>query len=189
MLTVKKITADFPDLEKVEALAHEAYPPAEYLAPAKLIELAQSDDFDFLAVYDGARFVGFVALQNRDAMVYLYFLAIDPACRCMGYGGQTLALLETLYPGCQQIVDIEMPDDAAPNRAQRQRRRGFYLRNGYRPTGQFLSYFGMDFELLCKDDAFDCARFLRMAATLKIDGFHPVPFRKDTEVPSVPGVR
>lgn len=112
-------------------------------------------------------------------MCYLFFLAIDPACRSRGYGGQALHLLETLYPGKQQAVDFEMIDPAAPNNAQRIRRRAFYLRHGYRETGKFLSYLGVDYEILCRDADFDFAAFQALMRRFHIEGFVPRYFEQN----------
>ncbi len=174
----KRITPDFPDLNKVETLAREAFPPEEYLAPRELIAMDQRGELDFLALYDGAQFVGFMTVCAFESLAYLFFLAVDPALRSHGYGGQALALLETLYPGRQQVVDLEMPDAQAPNNAQRISRRGFYLRHGYRATGHFLSYLGVDYEILCKESAFDLNAFQRMMKTFRIEGFHPRYFSR-----------
>ena len=104
-------------------------------------------------------------------MAYLFFLAIEGALRSKGCGAEAVALLKTLYPGKTQVVDLEMPDDRAENSAQRIRRRAFYTRCGYRATGQFLSYLGVDYEVLCM-----CAGII---------SFLPGPFLWQITLPSV----
>lgn len=177
-LRAERITADFSDKAAVEALAFEAFPPEEYLAPDKLIEMSREDGFDFWALYDGALFVGFMAVKCFGAMAYLFFLAIEKPLRAQGYGGRALETMKELYPDAQRVVDFEMPDSAAPNARQRESRRHFYLKNGYRPTGRFLSYLGVDYEIFCADESFDFTRFQALMSTLKIDGFHPCYFAK-----------
>lgn len=174
----KRITPDFPDLGKVESLAREAFPPEEYLAPSELIAMDQRGKLAFLALYDEAQFVGFMAVCAFESLAYLFFLAVDPALRSHGYGGQALALLETLYPGRQQVVDLEMPDEQASNNTQRLSRRAFYLRHGYKPTGHFLSYLGVDYEILSKESAFGLEAFQRMMKTFPISGFTPRYFTR-----------
>ncbi len=177
-MDTQRITAAFPALDQIEALAKNAFPPEEYLSPADLIRMAENGEVDFLALYDGGALVGFMVVSSFRHMCYLFFLAIDPSCRSKGYGGQALRLLDSLYPGKQQVVDFEMIDPAAPNNAQRISRRAFYLRNGYRETGRFLSYLGVDYEILCRDAAFDFDTFQDMMAHFHIDGFHPRYFDK-----------
>ena len=55
--------------------------------------------------------------------------------------GDFLAL-KAEYPQKKQVVDFEMLDETAENSRQREKRRNFYLRNGYKETGFFLSYLG-----------------------------------------------
>ncbi len=176
------VTKELPCFEKVAALAKEAFPPEEYLAPEKLIEMAEEGDQDFLALYDKEHgediFVGFMVVKKYKQMRYLFFLAIDPTNRSKGYGGRAIKTLVSLYPDSQQIVDLEMLDETAENHIQREKRRQFYLKNGYKPTGQYLSYLGVDYEVLCMDDNFKFEDFKEMMSTLKVDGFNPVYFRK-----------
>lgn len=172
------ITESFNDIEKINVLAKEAFPPKEYLAPAKLIAMAKDGELDFLALYDQTLFVGFMAVKAYKNMAYLFFLAIDPVRRSSGYGGRAIETLKALYPSMQQVVDLEMLDSAADNSAQRESRHSFYLRNGYRETGHFISYSGIDFEILCMTPTFDLDVFKEMMRTFHLDGFHPHYFTK-----------
>lgn len=178
ILKTVKITENFSDMDKLDTLAQEAFPPKEYLPPSKLIEMSREDEFDFLALYDGDKFVGFIAVVTHKSIAYLFFLAIDKVLRGNGYGGMALKTLRSLYPGFRHVVDFEMVDDAAENNEQRKKRRSFYLKNGYLPTGRFLSYLGVDYEIFCTDKSFDQGEFRELMSRLKIDGFHPKYFEK-----------
>ena len=172
ILKTIRITEDFPELDRVNALALEAFPPEEYMAPARMIEMSRNGMLDFFALYDGDSFVGFVAIRTYQHIAYLFFLAIEKGFRSRGYGSATLEMLRNLYPGYQQVVDFEMLDESAENSEQRKRRRLFYLRNGYKPTGRFMSYFGVDYEIFCSDDDFDFPLFNSMMSSIKVKGFN-----------------
>lgn len=73
---------------------------------------------------------------------------------------------------------VVMLYDAAPNKEQRAKRCSFYLRNGYRETGLFLSYFGVDYEVFCMDEHFDVDTFKAMMETIQVEGFNPRYFKK-----------
>lgn len=178
VLNTVKITNNFVDLDKVAALAMEAFPPEEYLSPSKLIEMSKEDGFDFLALYDDDTFVGFIAVRTYKRLSYLFFLAINSSLRSGGYGSKAIKTLLELYPDKQQIVDMEMIDETAKNNNQRVKRRSFYLRNGYLPTGHFLSYLGVDYEILCMKNDFDFHTFKEMMSMLKVEGFVPRYFTK-----------
>lgn len=162
----------------VNHLAKEAFPPEEYLAPSTLVEMAKDDNFDFWALTDEGAFAGFMVVQTFGDLAYLFFLAIDSDVRSKGYGSQAIETLKAAYPGKKQVVDFEMINPSAPNLAQREKRKAFYLRNGYQETGLFLSYLGVDYEVLCMDRDFDPDAFRTMMATLRVEGFHPVYFTK-----------
>lgn len=177
-LNIAHITEASPFWNKVNILAKEAFPPEEYLAPSELVKMAQADNFDFLALLDGDVFVGFMVVQTYRDMAYLFFLAIGAQSRGKGYGSQAIETLRAEYPDKIHTVDFEMLDDAAPNREQRERRREFYLRNGYRETGLFLSYLGVDYEVFCMGNSFDSDTFKAMMGTIQVEGFHPRYFYK-----------
>lgn len=178
ILHTEHITESHRFWPQINALAREAFPPEEYLAPAKLVEMAEDAHFDFLALIDQERFVGFMAVLTHERMAYLFFLAIDPANRSMGYGTSAIETLRARYPDKEHTVDFEMPDEASANNAQRIKRRSFYLRNGYHETGLYLTYFGVDYEVFSTNEAFEPEDFKEMMQTIPIEGFDPVFFRK-----------
>lgn len=177
-LNTERITNNSPFWSQVNTLAREAFPPEEYLSPDKLVEMARSENFDFLALLDQEEFVGFMVVQTYQDIAYLFFLAITPDHRSKGYGSRAIETLKWRYAGKKQVVDLEMLDDSAVNSGQREKRRAFYLRNGYRETGLFLSYLGVDYEVLCMDEEFDAEAFQAMMKTIQVEGFHPKYFRR-----------
>lgn len=168
-------------------LATEAFPPEEYLDPSTLVEMAKAENFDFLALLDGDGFVGFMVVQTHKDLAYLFFLAIDPACRGKGYGSRAIETLKAQYPRKTQVVDFEMLDENAANCRQREKRKAFYLRNGYHETGHFLSYLGVDYEIFSMDEDFILEPFQELMSTLHIPGFDPVYFTKETKRPVAAG--
>lgn len=176
ILSMEPITPQSRFWNRVGLLAKEAFPPEEYLAPEELVRMAQSDSFDFWALTDQDQFVGFMVVMTYQTLSYLFFLAIEPALRSRGYGSCALEALRQRYPAHTQVVDFEMLDPHAANSRQREKRRAFYARNGYRETGLFLRYLGVDYEVFCQGAAFDPALFKAMMATLRIDGFKPIYF-------------
>ena len=115
-------------------------------------------------------------------MDYVFFLAMDPSVRSKGYGARTLELVRQRYSGDCIVLDIEPLSPEEPGAELRSRRRGFYLRNGFRPSGCLLTYLGLAFEVLyCGDGDFDRGAYAsvlegvrEMLSTRGIDKFHPV---------------
>lgn len=158
-LNVEHITQQSRFWERVNTLAKEAFPPEEYLAPSQLVKMARSDNYDFLALLDDDTFVGFMVVKLYEDMEYLFFLAIDGNSRGKGYGSRAIETLKENYPDKTHTVDFEMLDKTAANYAQREKRRNFYLRNGYKETGLFLSYLGVDYEVFCMGGRFSYRHF------------------------------
>lgn len=177
-LSTEPITKNGRFWNEVNTLAKETFPPQEYLAPSKLVEMAEADDFDFLALTENSSFVEFIAVRIDQNLAYLFFLAIVPSYRSKGYGSRVIETLKVRYLDKKQVVDFEMLDDTANNYRQRQKRREFYLRNGYRETGMFLTYLGVNYEVFCMDQDFDPEKFIKMMETIQIDGFDPEYFYK-----------
>lgn len=163
---------------KIEELAKEAFPPEEYLSPYKILEMASKDNFDFYAIVDDQEFIGFTVIQTYKDLCYLFFLAIAKEHRANGYGSKTLNLIKARYPDKKQVVDFEMLDKNADNYEQRYKRRCFYLNNGYKETGLFLSYLGVNYEVFSMSDGFNENTFKELMKEINVDGFNPKYFKK-----------
>lgn len=140
--------------------------------------MSKANNFDFLLLTDSERFVGCMVVQTYKNMAYLFFLAIDSSCRSKGYGSYAIETLKETYPEKKQVVDFEMLDEKADNYEQRKKRRNFYLRNGYKETGLFLSYLGVDYEVFCMDNEFDEEEFKELMTTIQVEGFNPKYFSR-----------
>lgn len=172
-MIAKRIGADAALAERIEQINREAFPPEEYMPLSEMLEVQDRGEFDVLALLDGGAPVGFMAVSANAETAYLFFLAIGRDFRAKGYGSQALALYRSLYAGRQCTVDLEPLDPAARNAEQRVRRRRFYLKNGFAPSGYALEYRGTAFDLLCCAPPLDTAAFERLANGLHIRGFVP----------------
>ena len=83
-----------------------------------------------------------MAVLTYENLAYLFFLVTGSSRRSKGYRSRAIETLKAEYPAKKHVVDFEMPDASTPNSLQREKRRHFYLQNGYRETGFFLSYLG-----------------------------------------------
>ena len=60
-----------------------------------------------------------------------------------------------------------------PSTTPRKKRRQFYLKNGYKETGLFLSYKGVDFEIFSMSDDFNEEEFKEVMKEIRVEGFIP----------------
>lgn len=177
-LQIKNITSSFEDLELLKQLNHEAFPEEERLEVDRLIQLADENLVEFVAIYDSDEFVGFYSLTVYHPCVYLFFIAIIPEKRSKGYGSQTLQLLNEIYKDDQIVLDLEIIDENASNIDQRKSRKQFYFRNGYYESKYYMTYSNMTFELLCNTLPFQKQDFLNLLETIKSSHFQPVVYLK-----------
>lgn len=176
-LQTKDITCDFEDMEHFRRLNDEAFPEDERIETGRLVAMGMSNRVKLTAVYDKGLFVGFYAVRVQVPVVYIFFIAIDGGLRSRGYGSGILSLIKKAYPDCQIVLDLERLDENAPNYEQRRARKRFYLCNGYKETGYFMTYGGMTFEIMCSSARFDKEGFLFLLEQIKTEKFQPRLFR------------
>ena len=74
-----------------------------------------------------------ITLLYKDIVLLDYFAILDQF-RGEGLGAETLKTFKERYPDKRLILEIEIPEESAPNNAQRLSRKKFYLRNGLKET-------------------------------------------------------
>ena len=153
-LTSQIITAEFPDLDKVEALNREAFPEEERVPINEFLRYTNDERSHFFAFYNEGEFVGFTFAVYNEKMFYVSFFAIMPHLRSHGYGGEIIHKLTEFYQKTM-VLEVERVDEECDNLEQRQARMDFYKRNGFRTTNAFLEYEGLSFEILYLGDHFD----------------------------------
>ena len=73
-LTSQIITAEFPDLDKVEALNREAFPEEERVPISEFLRYTNDEQSHFFAFYNEEEFVGFAFEIYRENRFYLSYL-------------------------------------------------------------------------------------------------------------------
>ncbi len=165
------VTREMEDYDRIRVLAKEAFPPAEYIDPDDLVRISGKDDSEFLALYDDATFVGYMVVRLWSNICYMLQMAIEESSRGRGYGSRAISTLRHRHPDHIYMVDIESEDGLAENSEQRTARRQFYLRNGYSPTGDYIGFAGMEFEILSSGDGFVMDEFKILMSRIDLDNF------------------
>ncbi len=147
MLTRRKVTAQTPGLAEIEALYVRAFPENERRPFRDLFD-QKANYVETLAFYDAEAFVGFACLLNAGDVSHIIYFAVEESLRDRGYGSEILREIARYREGCRIIVDIERQDRRADNNGQRERRKRFYLRNGYAETGIRYRWHRENYEIL-----------------------------------------
>ncbi len=169
------LTPDSPDVMLAQQLNEEAFPDNERVDLDDFFRSNTDGQLEILAIYADEAFSGFFVMRLFQNIAYMAFFAVIKEKRSLGIGSQVLKDLKEYYPGKQIVVDFESVREEAANKEQRQRRRNFYLRNGFYETGWFQFYSDTEFEIVCSVPMFDKETFEALIADIhaRVPEFDP----------------
>ncbi len=135
-------------LRKIRCLYKHAFPRNERKAFFVIRHSQRKGCADLWYLeYEGA-FAGLAITMNARDLVLLDYFAIDSSLRSKGLGSAALHLLQEQYKDKRFFLEIESVYLESPNKAERLRRKQFYLRGGMTETGVRINVYGMEMELL-----------------------------------------
>ena len=144
------------DKKYFENLYKSAFPKEERVDIQTLYDLNSENliEIDILKVDE--KNIGLAVIYlNQDIHLLSYF-AIDSKYRGQGLGSKALALLKEKYDDL--IIEIESTNfKNADDYVIRNRRKAFYIKNGYQVLDDRINYFGIEMELMAttKDAGLD----------------------------------
>lgn len=153
-LTTRRITPKYEDIDRIKSLYLSAFPMEERAPFAVLLRRTKSESVHFLAFYEGKQFCGFAYLMLEGRLASLMYLAVEESLRSRGYGTIMIDSIRAYCGDRTVIVDIEQVVPGAENYNVRERRRGFYLRNGFHAAGCGYSLRKVDYEILVSGSDF-----------------------------------
>ena len=135
------------DKKYFENLYKSAFPKEERVDIQTLYDLNSENliEIDILKVDE--KNIGLAVIYlNQDIHLLSYF-AIDSKYRGQGLGSKALALLKEKYDDL--IIEIESTNfKNADDYVIRNRRKAFYIKNGYQVLDDRINYFGIEMELM-----------------------------------------
>ncbi|MCR4856326.1 MAG: GNAT family N-acetyltransferase [Erysipelotrichaceae bacterium] len=147
-LTCKQVYRRSDDIEEIKKLYDRSFPDNERIPFAWLLQ-ALGDEQRMFAAYDGEELVGMYFLYLFKDLVYLSYICVREDRRSRGYGSLLLKKICFDLKGKKIVIDIEECRQEDEDYLVELRRRNFYLRNGFEPTGIFYHIYDVDYELLC----------------------------------------
>ena len=151
------------DVQRTKYLFESAFPEEE--RPPFSMMLSWNHD-TFFGVYGEEKYIGLVDLIVHQDLVYVFFLAIEEKCRGKGLGTRILSDLKLRYPNRRLFLLAEETGEEYPDNALRERRLRFYARNGFFPTGDVVTEFGVRYFLLCAGDPVSKEEFVDVMRSL-----------------------
>lgn len=138
---------------EIHHLYIEAFPQSERKPFGIILRSQRLGKTDICYFKSDGKFIGFATMLKGADTFILDYLAVRKKHRSSGFGTAMLTKLRKAYCDKGIIVEIEDPFSEGKGLYERQRRREFYLRCGFSPTGIMVSLFGVDMEILCTDSS------------------------------------
>ena len=146
MVTLKK--AEAKHLPYIKELYKTAFPRSDR-KPFRLLEKMQKMGCaEILIIQDEESPLGLAISLFYQDMVLLDYFAVDSRQRGQGIGSSAIACIKQRYADKRLLLEIELPDENAPDNQQRIRRKAFYHKNGLQDAEIKVCLMGVDMELL-----------------------------------------
>ena len=135
------------DLCDIRKLYMSAFPECERQPFERLVQLWRNG-MSRVYTFDDDGFAGFISTLDSADVSLINFFAVDAGKRCGGIGSRALEEFLGMENGRRIFLEIEriMPHDGAD--CVRVRRKNFYIRHGFEPTGIFTRVAAADYELM-----------------------------------------
>ena len=179
-MILKVLSNGSEDIALLEKINEEAIPENERNSLADLMATGA----DVIGIYENDEPAGFLVVREYGEIVYLAYLATRYDLRGQGIGGRALEKLVAMHRDQPVIVESEAPADCSDENDMNQRRKQFYLRNGFFETGWYTYYDETEFEIGCSKKDYDAEAFERFVAYLSsiISDHIPKPYRKEKKI-------
>ena len=143
-----KKPAGVSDWLRLYRLYMSAFPREERKPFSMIRKMYKKGTTDIWCLALDGEFVGLGITINGPDMILLDYFAIEKKKRQQGVGTAALPVLMDYYGDKGFFLEIESTLEEAPNKAQRLRRKAFYLSCGLRELGATACLFGVNMELL-----------------------------------------
>lgn len=135
--------------ELAEQLYIMAYPEYERKAFPYMLARNEMGVIElFAAVDEEGAFNGIAFTIPGEHIVYLEYLAVDPAYRGNGVGSAILAAVIEKYQGKNVVADIETTLNPDHDMPVRMRRKSFYRRSGFKTMDYTVNFHGIEKEVM-----------------------------------------
>lgn len=142
--------------EFFEGLYLSAFPDDERIEIESLYDLYRQNLIEIDIINENDKNIGFAVIYLNENIHLLSYFAIDPRYRGRGFGSMALKKLKEKYDDL--MIEIESTKfKTADDFHLRNRRKAFYIRNGFKILDTEVDYFGIEMELMAttKDAGID----------------------------------
>lgn len=141
---------------RVKEIYFKSFDEKERMPFPMMVMMSKLWHTHFISYTDDNEVVGFIYYASLFNQIYVLFFGVEPDLRSKGYGSLILQELQKQYPNKQIIVSIEYEGE---DKEIINRRKTFYLRNGFKETGYYIRMSGINQELLINKGSFSKSKF------------------------------
>ena len=135
------------DKNYFEKLYQNAFPIEERIEMDTLYNLLEENLIEIDILRENDKNIGLAVIYLNHNIHLLSYFAIEKSFRGKGYGSSGLGLLKEKYDDL--IIEIESTKfKDADDFAIRNKRKAFYIKNGYQVLDASVNYFGIEMELM-----------------------------------------
>lgn len=142
------LTNDKKYLKELKALYMEAFPKEERKTFTFIEQLRKEGKCVIHTAVDNGKFAGLAIILKDEKYALIDYLAVNPEIRGSGTGSKMLDELKQLYGNKCLFLERETVLRNCDNPTQRNRRRNFYLRNGFSDSGIYVNVYTVDMTLM-----------------------------------------
>ena len=144
MFSIKN--AEKCEYSQIKRIYVKSFPLIERKPFALIKSKAKKGSAQIICLKTDEKVCGLIITAQHDDIMLVDYFAIDASFRDKGIGTESIREFLKLYSEQYRVfLEIEKPDDTDK---LKERRKAFYLRNGFNCSGTQISLFGVPMELL-----------------------------------------
>lgn len=124
---------------EIKEIYMEAFPKAERKPLCSVKRAVKKEKAQIITAAEDGVLQGYTMVIPYKDMVMVDYLAVSGKIRSKGTGSRIMQEVCSRFKGKRIALLIERPDENASNSEQREARRRFYLKNGFRSSDIFIN--------------------------------------------------
>ena len=147
-------------LQLIEDLYMRAFPKAERKPFQLMVKKQAEGTMELLSIEEENQFLGLAIFAHDKDIALLDYFAISDEMRGQGIGSRAIKALQKIYAGKRFVLEIETTKKPCNDLEMRNKRKGFYLRNGLHTMDFDVMLFGVEMEMLSNADHLNFDEYL-----------------------------
>ena len=147
-------------LQLIEDLYMRAFPKAERKPFQLMVKKQAEGTMELLSIEEENQFLGLAIFAHDKDIALLDYFAISDEMRGQGVGSRAIKALQKIYAGKRFVLEIETTKKPCNDLEMRNKRKGFYLRNGLHTMDFDVMLFGVEMEMLSNADHLNFDEYL-----------------------------